>query len=423
MLRTARRVSFISRVGGKGYPFPKVVIPPYNNPNGIYLTKGCRYTSSKLSHPGSLVVDTSFSHQVTSIMDGPLTVTEYGQNALQKDAKKVDISIITIFIGRLSFHASFQRLAQVHRNHHFIIFPKESHPLSQRSAKDLCTMNKSLFRTPSPCFPTGTCPSITNLKSMHTFHNHMVSIQSKLRFQTSQSIVSLLIQVLEHCTIQSQANLFSVQFEFLLTERFHIAKPLWHTTVSKENKNIQKLFHQVHFSDGRWDCVMPRRSHLFSFLTFRINVKCSNPRFYGLRKITLTLSQHLCSTTCMNSFLRLMQTQFRNSEYIQVLLSQLIQHRWVLWTLDRECPKTPVSLTHLIPHHLSDISHLWIPREDTRIAHSMSPPDYIIGTERSVLARPDQLHELFHGTKMLIRRTRTNGKGSVTIPSSRKKNW
>ena len=95
MLKTPRMVSFTSRVAGKGHHFFQVMIPRYQNPNGIYLTNGCRYTSSKLSQPGS-VVDTPSSHRVISVMDGPLTVTEFGQKALQKDAKKVDVSIIMI---------------------------------------------------------------------------------------------------------------------------------------------------------------------------------------------------------------------------------------------------------------------------------------------------------------------------------------
>lgn len=95
----ARMVSFTSRVSGKDYPFFRVMIPRYNNLNGIHLTHGCRYTSSKLSQPGSLV-GTPFWLKVTSIMDDPLTVTEFGQNTLQKDAEKVDVSIITIFMYR-----------------------------------------------------------------------------------------------------------------------------------------------------------------------------------------------------------------------------------------------------------------------------------------------------------------------------------
>ena len=99
MLMIARMISFTSRVSGKGYPFFRVMIPRYNNPNEIYLTNGCRYTSSKLSQPGSLV-GTPFSLKVTSVMDDPLTVTEFGQNTLQKDAEKVDVSIITRFMYR-----------------------------------------------------------------------------------------------------------------------------------------------------------------------------------------------------------------------------------------------------------------------------------------------------------------------------------
>jgi hypothetical protein len=49
-----------------------------------------------------------------------------------------------------------------------------------------------------------------------------------------------------------------------------------------------------------------------------------------------------------------------------------------LWTLDRECPKTLVSFAHLMLHHSSVISHLWIPLENTRIAYSISRPDYVI---------------------------------------------
>jgi hypothetical protein len=99
-ISVARMISFTSRIVGKNYPFFRTTIPRYTNPNGIYLINRCRYSGSRIFQLGSLVCP-PFSHKMTSFMDRhgyPLTVMEFGQNISQKDAEKVDVSIIIIFM-------------------------------------------------------------------------------------------------------------------------------------------------------------------------------------------------------------------------------------------------------------------------------------------------------------------------------------